>query len=89
MISQATHHNDISMLGQRIYREQIEPTLSADDKGRFVVIDVDSGDYEIADRDIEATMELMKRRQPGRFYGLRVGYNAAYRLGTRFTAGAS
>jgi hypothetical protein len=89
MISQASHHDDISQLGQKVYRERIEPMLSTNDKGRFVVIDVDSGDYEIADRDIDATMTLMKRREPGRFYGLRVGHKAAYRLGTRSLRGMS
>lgn len=87
MISQSPHHDDISELGQRIYSEQIEPQMLPGDIGRFVVIDVDSGDFEIADRDVEATMKLMQRRAPGRFYGLRVGYKAAYRLGSRCLKG--
>lgn len=81
MISRTPQGSEIAELGEAIYHAQIEPTLSSSDQNRFVVIDVDSGDYEIADTDIAASLELMKRREPGRFYGVRVGHRAAYHLG--------
>lgn len=49
--------------------------------GRFVVIDVKSGDYEVADRDADATFRLMARRPDAETWAERVGYAAAYRLG--------
>jgi hypothetical protein len=85
MISKATDRGDISALGCQIYHEQIEPTLSPDDRRRFVVIDVDSSDYEIADHDIDAVLKLKERRQPGRFYIMRIGYRAAYHFGATGT----
>lgn len=74
---------EVAARGEAIYREQIEPRLQPEDQGRFVVIDVDSADFEIAESDAAATSRLKQRRPPGRFYGLRIGQRAAYRIGTR------
>ena len=84
MIFPSTDRDGVAELGRRIYHEKIEPTLSPDDKDRFVVVDVNSGDYEIADRDIDAVLKLKERREPGRFYVVRVGRRAGYSLLTRF-----
>ena len=41
---------EISALGKLIYRQKIRPLMSEKDIGRFVFVDVYSGDYAIADR---------------------------------------
>ena len=64
-----------------IYREKIKPGLTEADIGKFVVIDVNSGDYEIAERDVEATGALKKRQPDACTYAIRVGYSAPYFLG--------
>ena len=48
-------------IGRAIYQEKIRPTLGPEHKGKIVVIDVKSGDYEIADRHLDADIELRKR----------------------------
>lgn len=82
MIDSNESADDLATVGARIFREQIEPTLGPDAHGRFVVIDVESGDYEIADSDIEATQRLAQGRPSRRFFGVRVGHRAAYRFGS-------
>ena len=42
-------------IGRAIYKEKILPTLGPEHKGKVVVIDVKSGDYEIADRHMTAS----------------------------------
>ena len=45
--------------GERIYAETIKPLIDFErERGKFVVIDVDSGDYEIDKRDAEASRRL-------------------------------
>ena len=51
------------------------------DIGRFVVIDVNSGEYEIAGKDVEATLRLRERVPDAYTYAIRVGYSAAYFFG--------
>ena len=70
--------DDIVGRGDAIFREQIEPHIGHVEKGMFVVIDVESGDYEIGERDAEATSRLFKRRPSAMTHAVRVGYDTAY-----------
>ncbi len=79
MASRTYGPGEITALGEAIYREQIQPQVGLVETGTFVVIDVESGDYEIDDRDATATRRLLERRPDAVTYGLRVGYRAAYR----------
>ena len=72
---------EISALGKKIYREQIRPLLTEADIGKYVIVDVHSGEYEIADRDLTATRRLKKRMPAARTHAIRVGFSAAYFLG--------
>ena len=69
---------DIAARGEAIYRERIQPQVESVKKGSFVVIDVESGDYEIDAGDAPATRRLLDRRPKAVTYGVRVGYRAAY-----------
>ena len=64
---------EISALGEAIFRDQIQKRV-----GDFVVIDVETGDYEVAPGDAIATRRLLKRRPEAVTYGVRVGHRAAY-----------
>ena len=58
----AFNEEDAPAIGRSIYKEQIRPKLGPAHKGKVVVIDVKSGDYEIADRHITAARRLRTRR---------------------------
>ena len=78
MADRAYGPGEITALGEAIYREQIQPQVEPVEKGKFVVIDVESGDYEIDVGDAAATRRLLKRRPAAITYGVRVGHRAAY-----------
>ena len=48
--------------GQAIYDAQIRHLIDPEDAGKFVLVDVLTGDYEIADRSVEARVKLRQRR---------------------------
>ena len=83
----AVKGDDIATIGMAIYNEQILPLMKDEDKGKVVVIDVNSGDYEVADDDLTATMRLIERRPDAVTWGERVGYRAIHRMGFRGTYG--
>lgn len=59
--------------GDEIY-EKIKPLLEPEHKGKIVAIEVESGDYFLADTVIEAWQKA-KRRYPEKvFYFVRIGY---------------
>ena len=67
-----------------MYRE-LRSELEASHWGRMVVIDVNTGDYEIDDDDLTATLKLRKRNPGAITWGERVGYPAPYRMSSRIT----
>ncbi|MSR56120.1 MAG: hypothetical protein EXS05_00360 [Planctomycetaceae bacterium] len=55
---------EIVRRGQDWYDREIKAKIEAENKGRFVVVDVLTGEYEIADSDVIAS-NRMKTRNPG------------------------
>ena len=69
---------DLASRGQAIYEEQIRHLVDPQQKGKFVIIDIYSGDYEVHERDADATRNLLKRRPDAMTWAIRVGYPTAY-----------
>ena len=60
-----------------IYREKIRPLVYPAQKGRMLVIDPESGDYEIDDRAAIASERLRERRPDTLFFTIKIGYKAS------------
>ena len=73
----AVKKEDIALVGVAMY-EKIRAEMEANEWGRMVVIDVNSGDYEVADDDLTATMRLFERRPDAVTWGELVGQPAPY-----------
>ena len=69
-------------LGKEIYERDILPQVEADHFGEYVAIDVDSGDWEVADRE-RAAVDRLRKRHPGAVNVLceHVGYRALRSFG--------
>lgn len=67
--------------GEEIYERQIRANVETGNKGKFVVIDIETGDYEIDDDDLHATKRALTKRPEAVLYGVRIGYPTAYTLG--------
>jgi hypothetical protein len=75
--------HEIAARGQALFEREILPGLDADAHGKFVALDVETGEYEI-DRDELAALERARGKRPGAaLYLLRVGHPTAYRVGKR------
>ena len=72
---------EITARGETLYRERIFPELDPAETGKFVAIDIESGDYEIDAEDPYACRRLLERRPQAVICGLRVGARAAYSFG--------
>ncbi len=68
--------NDIAERGRALYAEKLRPLLEPKETGRYVVLNVETGEFEMGD-DAVTPSEKMRQRFPGTlFYALRVGYPA-------------
>ncbi len=72
---------ETARLGDEIYERNIRHQVEADHDGQIVSIDVDSGDYAIAENVVTAWEGLVSRHPAGGFWFVRVGYPAVYHLG--------
>ena len=64
-----------------IYKRVVKPTLKVEDDWKFVIIDIDSEDFELDQRAILASDRLRQRRPEGDFWCERVGEFTASRHG--------
>ena len=73
---------EIDHLGQKLYEQDIRKKVeTAYNIGKQIVIDVESGDYEIDDDGLTASRRLLARHPGAALYGARIGYDAVYALG--------
>lgn len=72
---------DAATIGRAIYQEKIRDTLGPERRGKIVAIDVHSGDYEIADKGIDATLRLIERQPDAFIWQERVGFDAVHSIG--------
>src|SRR6266516_6369961 len=71
---------EIARVAEEIYRRDIRPKVMPQHKGKFLILDIESGDYEIDEDDLTAEERLRARRPDGVFFGIRIGYTSAYTL---------
>jgi hypothetical protein len=74
-------NEEIAQRGREIYDRDIRPQVEADNNGKFLVVDVLTGAFEIADTDRSASDRLKARNPDALIYGLRIGHRTAYRVG--------
>ena len=73
--------DEIVHRGQVLSDQQIRRQVEASHKGKFLVLDIETGEYEI-DADELAALKRAKAKNPdAALYILRVGYSTAYRVG--------
>jgi hypothetical protein len=78
-----TRYNDEEIIqrGEALYHQQIRPRVEPDHNGKFLVLDVETGEYEV-DSDSRAAFDRAAAKRPDApFYILRVGFPTAARLG--------
>ncbi|MGH3089653.1 MAG: hypothetical protein ACRDSJ_20395 [Rubrobacteraceae bacterium] len=72
---------EIVRRGEDIYERALRERVEPEHDGRFLAVDILSGDYEIANEALAATARLRERRPDAAPYLVRVGRPTAFRLG--------
>ena len=69
--------------GDQIYDRDIRPRVEIGNEGKFVVIDVETGAYEIDDDEVAASDRLLARHPDAQVWLRRVGSRYVRRFGPR------
>lgn len=72
---------EIGQRARELY-ERLRPDVeTAENIGKLIVLEVESGDYEIDEMGIDSSHRLQQRHPGATLYALRIGYEAVAALG--------
>lgn len=72
--------DEIARRGDEIYERDISAHLRGEDKGKFILIDIESGDYEIDTNELAASDRLRARRPDAEVWIRRIGFRYTRRF---------
>ena len=72
--------DELAALGAEVFDRQVRSALRPEDDGKFVAIDVETGDYEVDSDDYAAVTRLRLRKPAADVWLMRVGYPTAYKM---------
>lgn len=67
--------------GHELYDSQVRCQVEANNYGRVVAIDIETGAYEVADESLTAAKALLKRYPEPQIFGIRIGHRGVHRFG--------
>ena len=68
-------------LGTEIYEQRVSSQLTVDQFGKIVAIDIESGEFEVAEQTVAAAQRLMARRPDAQIWFVRIGHQGVHRFG--------
>jgi hypothetical protein len=82
----ATQHkpltiDEIAERGTQLYETKIRPLVEDGNVGRYLAIDVETGDYAVADQRHDAVTKVREKNPNAQMWGLRIGHIAAASFG--------
>ena len=66
-------NEEIARRGEQIYTTRLRDRLEKQNLGQVVIIDIETGDYEIGEDSLAANNRALAKRPEAALYGIRVG----------------
>ena len=73
-------NDEVARLGTETYAKLVQPKLAPGDNGKFVALDIFTGDYEIDADDYTAIERLHARKPDAEVWLERAGRPTAYKM---------
>lgn len=73
--------DEISRRGQILYDQKVRSKIADSEKGKFLVLDIETGEYEIDADELAAVQRAKTKHNDAALYMVRIGHPTAYRLG--------
>jgi hypothetical protein len=82
MPSPLLHRDEIAKLGQELYERQIRVQVEvAENIGKIVSIDIETGEYEVGDELVETSLRSQSKHPHALLWAERIGFDAVYAVG--------
>jgi hypothetical protein len=73
---------EVAKRAYRIYESGVRHKVETEENiGKMVIINVETGDYEVDKTGIQAAKNLQAKSPYARLFGIRIGYNVAVSFG--------
>ena len=72
---------EIASRGKHIYEARLRQKLEPANVGKFLVIDIETGEYEMDDDDVAASLRAFDKNPDGARFGMRIGYRTSGTIG--------
>ncbi len=73
---------EVARRAKALYEQSIRAQVETEENiGKMVIIDIETGDFEVDETGIASARDLKNKRPNARLYGIRIGYNVAEALG--------
>ena len=77
---------EVKRRAEEIYERKLRQQLETDENiGKVLVIDIETGDYEMDTDEIAATHRALAKHPGAALWALRIGYDAMHALGGAVT----
>jgi hypothetical protein len=73
--------DEVGDRGTELYETKIRPLVEAGNTGRYLAIDIETGDYAVADQRYDACMMLIDKNPDVQIWIIRIGHVAAAKFG--------
>ena len=80
MTTTPTDREKLIARGKELYQTKIRHLVEPQEKGKFLALDVATGDYAFAQSLGVATQELLERKPEAIIHSVRIGYPTVYRF---------
>ena len=74
---------EFAQRGQAHYERDIRARVESGNKGKVVAIDIETGEYEVAEDTLAASDKLYARIPDAQIWCVRIGHRAVHRIGLR------
>ena len=75
---------EFAQRGHVLYERDIRPRVETGNKGKIVAIDIETGEYAIADDTLTAADHLYSRVPDAQIWCICIGHRAVHRVGSHF-----
>jgi hypothetical protein len=72
---------ELARRGQELYESGIRQQVEADNDGKIVAIDIETGDFEVDDDTLIASDRLLERNPDAQTWFIRIGHRGVHRFG--------
>ena len=73
---------EVARRAKQLYESSIRQQVELEKNiGKMVIIDIETGDYEVDETGLKASRSLSQKHPNARLFGIRIGYNVAVSFG--------